>query len=151
MKKFRFPLRSVATVRSIAELRARENFSKAVQIYVEAENQLRALRTRLTEFEEILRSGRGRAFRAADQASFLAAFKEDTIRATKMEADVARVRQELEVARQAWLESRRDVRVVEKLEHKARLLHRQQSEHEDQLAMDDRTNGLIARNAAKAS
>ena len=151
MKKFRFPLRSVATVRSIAELRARENFSKAVQVYIQAENQLQALRTRLSEFEEILRSGRGRAFRAAEQASFLAAFREDTIRATKMEAEVTKARQELEVARQAWLESRRDVRVVEKLESKARLSYNLQREHEDQLAMDDRSSGLAARNAAKAS
>lgn len=151
MKKFRFPLRSVATVRSIAELRARENFSSAVQIYLTAENELQALRTRLGEFEQLLRSGRGQAFRAADQVSFLAAFREDTIRATKMEVEVAKARQELETARQAWLESRRDVRVIEKLESKARLSHRQQSEREDQLAMDDRANGLAARNAAKAS
>lgn len=151
MKKFRFPLSSVGTVRSMKELRARENFSRAVQSYVEAENRLQALRTRLTEFEEILRSGRGRAFRAADQVSFLAAFQEDNARVTKMESDLVKVRQELEIARQAWLESRRDVRVIEKLETKARLLHRQQREHEEQLAMDDRTNARTARETATAS
>lgn len=151
MKKFRFPLRTVATVRSLAELRARERFSQAVQVYVEAENRLQALRERLAEFEELLRSERGRAFKPADQASFLAAFKEDTVRATKLEAEVAAARQALEVARQAWLESRRDVRVIENLETKARRAHRVELEREDQLALDDRTSALAARNAAKAS
>lgn len=151
MKKFRFPLQSVGTVRSLAELRARERFSTAVQVYIDVEARLQALRTRLAEFEEILRSGRGRAFRAADQVSFLNAFKEDTIRATKLETDVATARQSLEVARQAWLESRRDVRVIEKLETTARRAHRQVVEREDQLAMDDRSGARTAREAAKAS
>ncbi len=151
MKKFRFPLSSVGTVRSMKELRARENFSKAVQAYVQAENRLQALRTRLAEFEEILRSGRGRAFRAADQVSFLAAFQEETVRVTTMESELVTIRQELEVARQAWLESRRDVRLIEKLEIKARYLHSQQREREEQLAMDDRTNGMAARETAKTS
>lgn len=151
MKKFRFPLRSVATVRSIAELRARERFSKSVQMYVEAENRLKALRVRLAEFEAILRSARSHSFRGADQATFLAAFKADTVQATKLEAEVSNYRQALEVARQAWLESRRDVRVVENLEGKARLAYRQESEREDQAVLDDRTNAASARNAAKAS
>ena len=109
------------------ELRAREKFSKAVQVYLAAEKRLQTLRTRLTEFEEILRNGRGRTFRAADQVSFLAALKEETVRATKTEAEVANARQELEIARQAWLESRRDVRVIEKFGEQSASLHRQQS------------------------
>lgn len=151
MKKFRFPLTSVATVRSIAELRARERFSKAVQVYVESENRLKALRARLAEFEAVLRTGRLGAFRAADQASFLAAFKADTVRATKMEAETAELRQVLETARQAWLESRRDVRVVENLHAKARQVHRHELEREDQAALDDRTSALAARAVTKAS
>lgn len=151
MKKFRFPLRTVATVRSLAELRARERFSKAVQVYVEVENRLQILRSRLAEFEEILRSGRSGNFRPAEQVSFLAAFKADTVSATKVEAEVAAARQALESARQAWLEARRDVRVIENLESRARLAHRQESEREDQLVMDDRTSALAARNAAKTS
>jgi len=40
MKKFRFPLRSVETVRSIRELRAREQFSYTVHAFVTAEEHL---------------------------------------------------------------------------------------------------------------
>jgi flagellar FliJ protein len=151
MKKFRFPLRSVATVRSLAELRARENFSKAVQIYVEAEGRLQAVRTRLTECEDFLRTGRTTAFRAADQAAFLAALKEETVRATKTEAEVGVARQSLETARQAWLESRRDLRVIENLENKARGAHRHDLDREEQAALDDRTSALNVRNVRAAS
>jgi hypothetical protein len=49
------------------------------------------------------------------------------------------------------LESRRDVRVIEKLEQKARSVHRREAEREDQAALDDRTSALAARGEAQAS
>jgi flagellar export protein FliJ len=145
MKKFRFPLRSVATVRSLREMRAREQFSAAVQTYVAAEQQLKEIRARLTELEEMLRNGRGKTFRPGDEAAFLEAFKNEAVRATKAAAEASRTRAAMEAARQAWLESRRDVRVIEKLEFKARGEHAREAEREDQAALDDRTNALAAR------
>jgi flagellar export protein FliJ len=151
MKKFSFPLRSVATVRSLREMRSREQFSAAVKHYVAAEEYLKQLRARLAELEEILRSGRGKTFRPGDEASFLEAFKNETVRATKAAAETTRLRAVMEAARQAWLESRRDVRVIEKLEQKARSVHRREAEREDQAALDDRTSALAARGEAQAS
>lgn len=145
MKKFRFPLRSVATVRALREMRAREQFSSTVQAYVAAEEHLQELRARLAELEAILRTGRAKTFRAGDEASFVEAFKKETVRATKAAEETAKARAAMEAARQAWLESRRDVRVVEKLEHKARAEHTRESEREDQAALDDRTSALAAR------
>lgn len=145
MKKFRFPLRSVATVRNLAELRARENFSKAVQLFAEAERRLQVIRARLVEYEDSMRAARTVAFRAADQVTFLAALKEETLAATKTEAEISTARQAMEVARQAWLVTRRDVRVIEKLETKARFVHRHDLEREEQAALDDRTCGIVAR------
>ena len=150
MKKFRFPLRSVATVRSLAELKAREGFAKAVRIFMESDERLQQARAQLRAYEEILRTARGKTFRAADEASFLAGFNDETVRATKLEADVATARSAMEVARQAWLESRRDVKVIENLESKARLEHRQEVERENQAAMDDRASALAARSAGRA-
>lgn len=150
MKKFRFPLRSVATVRALAELRAREAFSRAVQTYVEAEQHLRLIRERIQQFQEILLSARETPFRAGEQVSFLNALRQETVNATKAEAEVAKARAALETARQAWLESRRDVRVIENLETKARVAYLHEVEREDQHAMDDRTSAIAARHA-KAS
>jgi flagellar FliJ protein len=148
MKKFRFPLRTVATVRSLAELRARERFSAAVQAYVEAEARLAAIRRRIADFEKILIEGRGRTFRPMEEAAFLNALTAETVAATKTEAEVAAARQALETARQAWLESRRDVRVIENLETKARHLHQVELERENQAALDDRTSAIAGRAAA---
>jgi len=149
MKKFRFPLRSVETVRSIRELRAREQFSLAVHEYVTAEEHLQMLQTRLAELEEILRSGRTRTFRAGDEASFLEAYRTETVTVAKASAELEKARVAMEAARQAWLGARRNLRVVESLEQKAKAIHRHESEREDQAALDDRTSALSARAAAQ--
>ncbi len=151
MKKFRFPLRSVATVRSMIELRAREQFSRAVQACVAAEKKLTLQRERVAELESIIRSGRLSRFRAADQATFMAAFKDETAVITTLTADLNSARREMESARQAWLESRRDVRVIEKLEQRARATHQRELERENQAAMDDRASALAARATATSS
>jgi flagellar export protein FliJ len=145
MKKFRFPLRSVATVRNLMELRAREQFSRTVQACVAAENSLVTQRERVAELETILRSGRLQRFRPADQATFMAAFKDESALVTKLTAELNSARREMESARQAWLESRRDVRVIESLEQKARLAHSRELERENQAAMDDRVGAMVAR------
>ncbi|MGC4072172.1 MAG: flagellar FliJ family protein [Nibricoccus sp.] len=145
MKKFRFPLRSVATVRNMIELRAREQFSRCVQACVATEKRLVAQRERVAELETIIRSGRLSRFRPADQSTFMAAFKDETSIVTKITAELNSARREMESARQAWLESRRDVRVIENLEQKARAAHQQEMERENQAAMDDRTGAMVAR------
>lgn len=147
MKKFRFPLRSVATVRNIYELRAREHFSRTVQACTTADKALEFLRTRVAELEQLLRSGRLERFRPADQASFMDAFKEENLKAAKAAAEAAAARATMETARQAWLQSRRDVRVIENLEQKRRAVHRHELERENQAAMDDRAGAAAARSA----
>jgi flagellar export protein FliJ len=149
MKKFRFPLRSVATVRTLRELRAREQFSFAVHAYVLAEEHLEVLRGRLAALEDVLRNGRTQVFRAGDEASFLEAYKTETIAATRASAEVEKARASMEAARQAWLGSRRDLKVVESLEQKARASYRREVERDDQAALDDRTSALAARAAAQ--
>jgi flagellar FliJ protein len=151
MKKFRFPLRTVAMVRNLAELRARENFSKAFQIYSEIDLRLQASRARVAELEEMLRTGRTATFRASDQVTFMSAMRVEAVNATKIEAELKTARKDLETARQAWLETRRDVRVIEKLEDKARLEHRTELEREIQADLDDRTSGMVARELKAAS
>ena len=149
MKKFSFPLRSVETVRSIHELRAREQFSFSVHAFVTAEEYLQLLQTRLTELEKILRSGRSRTFRAGDEASFLEAYKTETAAVAKASAELEKARAAMETARQAWLGARRNLRVVQSLETKARAKHQHEYERESQAALDDRTSALSARAAAQ--
>lgn len=151
MKRFRFPLKSVATLRSLRELRAREQFSLAVHAYVVAEEKRDVLRQRVATLEDVMRNNRTRAFRAGDEASFLQAYKAETVAAAKAESEVEKARAAMETARQNWLGTRRDVRVVENLEQKARFAYRHEVEREDQAALDDRTSALSARAAAAES
>lgn len=151
MKRYRFPLKSVATVRSLAELRARERFSTALRECNEREQHLEMIRAVLADFEAKLRSGRSGTFRPSEQATALAAFHAETARAAKAEVDLAAARKALEAARQVWLESRRDQRVVEKLEERYRRAYRAEVAREDQLALDERTNAMSARVPASVS
>ena len=94
-----------------------------------------------------MRSGRNGAFRAGDQISFIHAYQVETSAAAKAADELQKARAALEAARQVWLATRRDVRVTDRLEQKARDHHRRECEHEDQAAMDDRTGALAARAA----
>jgi len=110
---------------------------------------LQMMKARLAALEEILRSGRTQTFRAGDQASFMDAYKNETTATANAATEVEKARFAMEVARQTWLVSRRDLRVVESLEQKARANHRREVEREDQAALDDRTSALSARAAAQ--
>lgn len=145
MKKFRFPLRSVATLRRMRESERREIFAAAVRAYVAAEEAFAAAEARVAELEEIIVHGRSGCFRAADQVAFMQALVSERTRRTGALAVVVKTKSLMETERQAWLASRRDVRLVEILENKSRGLHRRACESEEQALLDDRTNALFVR------
>lgn len=145
MKKFRFPLRSVVTLRKLREGEQRERFAAAVQVHAKAEEARRVISARIVELEERIASERVGRFRPADQISFLQALAVEQTRNAEAAAQVAQAQLAMEKQRQAWLDSRRDVRLVEVLETKARAVHRQDHEREEQALLDDRTNALFVR------
>lgn len=145
MKKFRFPLRSVATLRRMHESERREIFAAAVRGYVVAEEALALVNARISELEEIIVRERAGCFRAADQIAFMQSLMAERTRRAEAAARVTEAKAVMERERQAWLASRRDVRLVEVLENKFRATHRQACEREEQALLDDRTNALFVR------
>lgn len=137
MKKFGFPLRSVATLRSMRELRAREAFSLSVHAFARAEVNLAEVRRRIAELREVLLDARRATFRPSDQVAFLGAFENETRAEVEARRLVAAAKTTMDQRRQDWLATRRDVRVVEKLETRARSQHRRECEREEQKALDD--------------
>jgi len=137
MKRFRFPLRSVAVLRGHFELKAREAFAASVHAYVLAEERLATVRTHVAELEEILFQGRRDRFGAAEAAAFFRAYR--TERATELEAERAVIAARAEMAdrRAAYLEAHRKVRVLDRLEEKARTLHRRAAERAEQAELDE--------------
>lgn len=145
MKKFRFSLRSVATLRGMRESERREMFSTAVRGHASAEEALALVNARIAELEGIIVREREGRFRAADQIAFMQSLVAERTRRDDAMARVAEAKAVMERERQAWLTSRRDLRLVEILESKARGFHRQAAEREQQALLDDRTNALFAR------
>lgn len=127
------------------ESERREVFAAAVRDYVGAEEALSLVNARIAELEEIITREREGRFRPADQVAFMQALLAERIRRTEAVGRVVAAKSAMETERQAWLASRRDVRLVEVLESKSRVVHRQACEREEQALLDDRTNALFAR------
>lgn len=145
MKKFRFPLHSVATQRRMRESEKRERFAAAVHTYVSAEEALAAVQKRIVELEEIISGERTGLFRPSAQVAFMQALSDEIARKNEASVRVAETKAAMDLARQAWIESRRDVRLIDTLEAKARTIYRHDFEREEQALLDDRTNALASR------
>jgi flagellar FliJ protein len=137
MKKFHFPLRPLAVVRAYRELRAREALAAALRERAQAEAALAAAQARVAELAGLMAAGRAVSFRAADQAVFALAYREECAGA----ADKARLLAAAEGAaaarREACVEANRDLTIVERLEEKARAAHRAAQLRAEQLELDE--------------
>jgi flagellar FliJ protein len=151
MKKFRFPLRPVAILREHHQARTREAFAAAVHVFVEAEGRLAAKRTERHELETVMHDGRRETFRAADEISFWEAYRRVCDEEAKSVREVQEARAAMEESRQKYLEAHRAVKVVEKLEQKARHTHRLGMEREAQLESDEQAGLRVARRLAAST
>jgi len=147
MKRFRFPLRPVAVIRAHKELRAREAFAASVHVYVQAEELLAATRTRVAALAQTLFDGRGGTFLAADAASLFRTYRSECEEEVQAERKVIEARDTMQKRRDEYLDASRQLKVVNKLEDKARALHRAAALVEDQNAMDEFAGYRSARRA----
>lgn len=150
MKKFRFPLKSVAVVREARELRLREAFSSALQAVAVAEEHLERVRQKKADLERVLLVERRKAFRPAEQLSFLHSHQQVVNEETDASVAVEKAVAVRETRRAEWLESRRDLRLIEKLEQTARQDYRREEEREAQRTLDDRPHAA-SRNLTAAA
>ena len=137
MKKFRFPLRPVAVLRAHRQARAREAFAASVHAYVQAEEHLAGVRASREELGTAMHDGRRANFKAADEAAFWIAYRRVCEDEMGSERALIEAHAAMEKRRQDYMEAHRDVRIVEKLEHKARTVHRQEAERESQQELDE--------------
>jgi flagellar FliJ protein len=145
MKKYRFPLRSVQTVREIREMNAREAFSAAMHGVSLAEGALNDVRLRISNLEQSMRSGRGALVRAAEQVAYIHEYEVQRENEKKALVELNKATELLNKRREAWILARRDVRVLENLETKSRQEYRREFEREEQSQLDDRTSALSGR------
>jgi flagellar export protein FliJ len=137
MKRFRFRLEAVRAIRDLAERAARERFGVAQQKVAAAADALRATELRRAELTEALAGTRAGSFRPGEQIGGMAALR--TLERAEVEARrvLAETQAACERVREQWLEARRGLKVIEKLEARARLSHRDAAEKAEQALLDE--------------
>jgi flagellar FliJ protein len=137
MKRFRFSLRPVAVLRAHRELQAREAFGVAVGALAAAERALAATVARLRELEAMGVASRRDRFRAGEATAFQHAYQRACANAAETEQRVVAARAELQRRRAEYLEAYRQMKVVTRLEEKARGAHRREIARLEQLELDE--------------
>jgi flagellar FliJ protein len=148
MKRFTFPLRPVSVLRSHKEMRAREAFAAAVHAYVLAEEALAGVRRRVSEMEGLLFSGRTGRFLAADAASLFRVYRAECQAELASERQVIDARDFMQKRRQEYIEANRQLKIVNRLEEKARQRHRVETLRTEQNELDEFAGFKSARRPA---
>ncbi len=151
MKRFHFPLKSVAIVREAREARVRESFTAAVRAVVAAERSLDKVRAEKSDLEKVMLEERRESFRAADQVAFLQSHRQIAVLEDQARLRVQEAVEMRELRRREWLEARRDVRLIEKLRESALAEHYREREREAQRFLDDHTCAAVARETGTAA
>jgi flagellar export protein FliJ len=138
MKRFRFSLQSVATLRELRELRARENLAAAIRLCEQAEIALADTRARRELLEDLVRSGRAFTLRAAEHVTFLCALRAAADEESLAERGVQQAHATRDQRLSEYYEAARALKVMSNLETRAREVHRIACDREEQTALDER-------------
>jgi flagellar FliJ protein len=137
MKRFRFPLRPVSVLRGHREVRAREAFAGALHRLTAAQEDLRRIGMRMRDLETALSNCRAKSFRPAEAAQLLADYRRECTAEVEAERLVIVARDEVQKARLEYLEAHRQLEIVNRLEEKAREVHRLDNNRTEQAEMDE--------------
>lgn len=138
MKKFRFTLQPVATLRNLQEMRASEAFSGANRRLAECGAALERQQLRVAQFVEALIVQRGVAMPGSLQASFMQAYRGELAEEKSAQDALAKASSEQEAARKRWVDAHLQVKLVEKLRGRAKERYRTELVHFEQRQLDDR-------------
>jgi flagellar export protein FliJ len=137
VKRFKFTLQSVATVRTWREQEAREAFARALNLLKQAEDDLQMRRQRVAGLEVQLRHAQASTFRPAEHAAAVLAYQRERLAAEESTQRCAAAQAASDQARLAWQNARNQLRVVGQLEQRARQLHRFNEERCEQSVLDE--------------
>jgi flagellar protein FliJ len=137
MKRFHFSLRPAAVLRAHRELLAREALATALRALGEAQIRLSAARERSAELETVIAAGRRKQFQPAAEAVFYQAYLASRAAELEHEKLVAAAAAELQRRRNACIEANRELKVIERIELRAREAHRQDNLRSEQNEIDE--------------
>jgi len=137
MKRFHFPLRPVAVLRAHKELRAREAFAASVHAYVKTEERLATTRARVADLEQLLFAGRSGRFAAADAAALFRVYRTECHGEMETEREVIAARDTMNLRRNEYIEANRQLKIIDRLEEKARIKNRAENARSEQNELDE--------------
>jgi len=137
MKRFHFSLQAVAIMRSHSELRARQALAAATQACSHAEARLLAAQSRAGETAAGISASRDGKFRAGDQTVFIALHRRECAAIDDAASQLAAAKAEVVRRRDACVEAQRQLKIVTRLEEKARAAHRLAGLALEQTQMDE--------------
>jgi flagellar export protein FliJ len=149
MKRFRFRLEAVRTLREVAERGQREAFGAALQRYATAEAAVQAAVQARRELFDHVAGTRSGVFRPSEQTAGLEALRQAAHREAAAEKDRQEAATARDRARETWLEARRALQIIERLEEKARAEHREAADKAEQSLLDELASIGAARASAK--
>ena len=138
MKRFRFSLQPVATLRDLQEMRARERFAAALGQVRAGEAALAAQQLCVAQFVTDLLERRGTALPGVLQVSFMRSYNQEVERERQATEVLARAEHEREAARKQWIDAHLQVKLVARLHEQARLRHVAEVSRLEQRQLDDR-------------
>jgi flagellar export protein FliJ len=145
MKKFTFPLRSVATLRAHREHAAREALAAALRVCTDLEVRLAAARMCLNEMEQLRSAGRSGCFRPADDVAFFHAYRLQWASEEELRKQFAASVAHADKRRDACVEANREVKAIQRLESTALSAHRAGLGRAEQAEYDEHAGRRAAR------
>jgi flagellar export protein FliJ len=145
MKRFRFRLESIRALRDVAERKAREGFGLAQQQVRLGQQTLEATEARRSELNAAITSARSGNFRPSEQVAGLAALGQADREVAEARRKLGELEKARDLAREGWLTARRALQVMQKLEERARLAHREACDKAEQTLLDDIASMTLAR------
>ena len=138
MKKFRFTLEPVGTLRNLQEMRASEVFAQANRERAKCDATLRHQQLRVAQFVESLLVRRTTGLPGSMQASFMSAYRSELAEEKAAGDALAVAARKQEDARQRWVEAHLQVKLVDKLRGRARERYQVETIRDEQSQLDDR-------------
>jgi flagellar FliJ protein len=137
MKRFRFPLRPVAVIRAHHESRAKDAYRAAFSVLNEAEQRHARSLARLRSLAEAIASHRQGSFSPQQAAATARAYSMESQEVARDEKSVSDARHAMLGAREAYIKAHRELKVVQRLEEKARASHLAVCRLLEQAALDE--------------
>ena len=145
MKRFRFPLRSVAILRSHKEAVARDRLAAAIRMCAAVEVRLDEARMRLLQMEQLRSVERSGRFRPADEISFFHAYRRECATEAEVTKQLAAAVTEVDAQRGACVEANRAVKAIERLEESSFEAYRAGAFRSEQAESDELAGRRVGR------